>query len=195
MSAMDLLPGTPTAVILQGCLWQLDKRSASFSKMEMQLSPFLLCNFWYFNYATNSEADIGTITYMDADHIIFNEVELPAVEPGTVYLSSEKADVRTKSMGILTDYNTSFIRADVMTWKKVMHEWRKWYDLLEDQDVVRFREEIAFSCAAKQENIIIRQVRSELQSNFQVPNINCAMFHYGGDYPAAKKLKGLLGDL
>lgn len=53
MSAMDLLSGSPAAASLQGCLWRLEKRAASFSKMEMQLSPFLLCNFRYFNYATN----------------------------------------------------------------------------------------------------------------------------------------------
>lgn len=56
MSAMDFLISPDLAAALWmpavpgGCSWE----SAFFSNLEMHFSPFLVCNIWYFYYATNT---------------------------------------------------------------------------------------------------------------------------------------------
>lgn len=131
------------------------------------------------------------LTYLDTDHIVLQELVLPQVDCDTIFFSSEKNTTFIEKLGLVTDYNSSFIRADIPTWKKVIYGWRKWYEKLAVKDVGRFREEVAMSCAVQEAGITIKMVPPKIQSNFQSFDKNCALFHYGGEYPIAKSLKKL----
>lgn len=84
----------------------------------------------------------------------FDNFPLIDIKNNEICLSSEKSYVTSSTYGTIINYNASFIRASLETWLKIVYEWRKIYEELEGDILTRFREEIAFSLAAKEKKYI-----------------------------------------
>lgn len=84
------------------------KGFATFSKMEMQLSPFLVCNFRYFYYATNTADEFILSQDFKMQAKIFRTMKLlemkgPALrEPNSKLHHDGIFEIRTKQEGNIT---------------------------------------------------------------------------------------------
>lgn len=147
--------------------------------------------FLLINYIESIEDSESIITYLDTDHIFLRNMDLIEVENGRVILSSEKRKLSINGEKII-HYNASFVRATINTWKAFMLDWKKTYSALEGKVNSRFREEIAFSIAIRDNKVQVTPLSGEIQSNFQNYHLECICFHYGGEYSSAKKMKNVL---
>jgi hypothetical protein len=138
------------------------------------------------------------IVYLDYDHIFNTPINFNINAPDCVYLSSETDDI-SSALIMQTDgnekilppkhYNTSFIAGKVETLKKSMKNWSKVYSDYEPVISSRYIEEVSFCGAAMSQNIPIAPISPNIQSNWQNHLPTWQMFHYGGEYQKAKKLK------
>jgi len=151
--------------------------------------------FMLINFIEEIECSNGNVTYFDADHIFLSKMTLPKISEREVVFSSEDSIINSYKYGRIRNYNSSFIRSDIETWREIMYDWRINYEKLGDDVSVRFREEIAFSLAAIQHNLVILQLMNAIQSNYQKFTQNCCCFHYGGEYPESKNVKRYIKDL
>lgn len=138
------------------------------------------------------------MVYLDYDHIFNTPINFNINAPDCVYLSSETDDISSaiisqtdinKKILPSKHYNTSFIAGKVKTLKKSMKNWSKVYLDYESIISPRYIEEVSFCGAAMSQDISIAPISPSIQSNWQNHLPTWQMFHYGGEYQKAQKLK------
>lgn len=155
---------------------------------------FLICDF-----IMQNKNGTGIVTYIDPDHIFLRKLMEITPNKDEVILSSENNKSEneyfskyTHKNGSFINYNTSYISARISTWCKVIDKWKENYYKFNNQISNRFREEVSFSFSLVETRMKIRQLPSDIQSNFKVFDSNCIMFHYGGEYNSAINIKAIL---
>lgn len=157
-------------------------------------TKFLLCSFFKELRCTNEY-----FLYLDPDHIALKPFTFRH-EKSEVLVSSELKTLNSIKVpeNILSNlegrhFNTSIILGHIGSWRKIISFWENAYRQLLGIIPPRYLEEVAFSLAAKQANVNMRPIDSDVQGNFSCFNKNCSLFHYGGDSPVAIKTKQILG--
>lgn len=145
------------------------------------------------DFLKNECCDEDIFLYMDTDHIFLNELELEKPKDKEIFFSSEKHTLSVKNHGAINHYNASLIYGQTSSLKIIVDDWFTLYQELDDNEVGRFKEEVAMAIAADRAGLCVNMVNSTVQSNFQSFDCNCACFHYGGDYAMAKNIKKYLG--
>ena len=139
----------------------------------------------------------GHALYLDYDHIAQGPVELPALEPGEVMLGSEPVRRKRKTeedvrYSYFPDaFATSLIWASTESWRRVLRCWRPAYAAVAHEDL-RHREEIAFRVAMTEAGLTARAAPLPVEGGFFSGSAAGALFHYGGEDPAARAAKAML---
>ena len=147
--------------------------------------------------------DDAELLYLDYDHICLHLPILPMVNDKNIYVSSEVADLKLDINNYIsvTNYakqnfnkhhNTSFIYGKCSTLKQATKNWIKNYNLLNGYVPERYLEEISFSIASLQANLKVIPVNTKIQSSFSNYNLDCALFHYGGEHKLSNLIKKIL---
>lgn len=137
--------------------------------------------------------------YLDPDHIIMKPLSIKYPRTG-LWMSSEVkslSSIQTPEQ-LVTDlkdrqFNNSIVLGHIDTWREVLANWEDAYRNLTGIIPTRSLEEVAFSVAAKQANVDMRPIASDIQGNFCCFNTECSLFHYGGDNPVAMHAKKIIG--
>lgn len=143
------------------------------------------------------------ILYLDYDHLCRHVITLPATDYESLYLSSENVplperdhafDLELEDCARLsgTHFNTSLILGRRSVLCAASAGWELAYTTRLAQFPVRYREEVAFSLAARYAGIRLNLVSPTVQGNWQQQDDACSLFHYGGESRCARIIKGLL---
>ena len=144
------------------------------------------------DFLENECDDKEAILYLDTDHIFLKTLELGKLEEDEILFSSEMHELVVKQYGKINHYNTSLIYGFTNSLQKLFCEWIVLYHELDDSEVGRFKEEVAMSIVADKLGLRVKNASAKVQSNFQVFDCSCSIFHYGGEYGMAKSLKKYL---
>lgn len=192
----DLITSIPSIKPFRICL--LD-----FPKMEDKYyNKFLLKNF-LLEYGDPYEHCM----YMDIDHIALASLSTLSFISDKIYVSSEVhsltdevyktplLDEKIKNqLAILngTHYNNSLIASHTSTLQKIVVKWEENYRKMTPYIIPRFLEEVTFSLTVLEMGFSIEPVSSHIQSNWQVTNAACSLFHYGGVHSEAYTFKSMV---
>ena len=152
-------------------------------------SKFLLESFISEYEVENSHL----ITYLDPDHVVFDNFKFSKPMAKSLYVSSEKFIGSQKILDVC-HYNTSLISGSKFSWSKVLRNWKKVYQDIYDVIDFRYREEIAFSIAAYQSKITLHRVSDNFQGCYRQFGQDIKLFHYGGEDQLAKRIKSYIID-
>lgn len=142
------------------------------------------------------------IFYIDPDHIFIKTPNMDA-EPNSLIIGSEVTKLDERLLDHLKEkhfldssfmkhYNTSIIYGHIKTWEKAIAMWEQLYSEIQRITSQRYREEIAFTLAALQNDVLIRPADTLFQSSFHSFSKECSLFHYGGEYPESGRIKNCL---
>lgn len=144
------------------------------------------------------------IFYLDPDHIMFNPIRFSLSEVGnSVHVSSERQPLARR---IIEKYaivcpgrnvtaahcNNSIILGRLSVLKAIVDKWYNIYHGFRGYIPFRYCEEISFCLAIVNSGAELKYVSSAFQSNFKVARNDCSLFHYGGEYVEAKRIKNAL---
>lgn len=155
------------------------------------------------NFVDAVESDDDEILYLDYDHLCRHVIALPATDCESLFLSSETVRLPEgdRAFGIEledcarlsgTHFNTSLILGKRGVLRTASAGWELAYTTRLAQFPVRYREEVAFSLAARYADIRLNLVSSTVQGNWQQQDDACSLFHYGGESRCARIVKDLL---
>jgi len=158
-----------------------------------------LLNEYVFEYPTLTTE----ILYIDPDHVCLRNFQLST--GNGLHVSSELHTYEKDDMAAVESifpamqfnshhFNTSFICGHSDLWRRLALPWRNAYEKIVGKVDFRHREEIAYTAGCGLSNIPCEPVSPTVQSNFSIFSPECSLFHYGGDYESAKKLKALMRD-
>jgi hypothetical protein len=143
------------------------------------------------------------ILCLDYDHLLLKPCP-PSIEPSgsCIMVSSEvNSDVQLQMITPTRrpDFslqnnrgNTSLISGRAEVLKRVANLWIEAYNDLADFVKPRFRTEIAFTLAAERAGVSLAAAPVSIQASVATPDLECWVFHFGGESPKARELKALL---
>ena len=143
-------------------------------------------------FFTSQSLDYTNYCYVDPDHIFLDRIALPHSQSGTLFISSENAEVVNIQNFSTQYYNTSVIYGMADTFVAAVENWLDEYEVIKKTVGYRHREEIAFSLSCQKKNISLQPVEKKCQGSFKYSHQKSAMFHYGGESQKSMLMKNIL---
>ena len=148
-----------------------------------------------FNYLDPSER----VICLDYDHIVMEPSSIIyEISRSSIFVSSEIKTLNIvhdnfnrlfRNNNIMQYLNTSLIWGNAGSLRKIGNRWRECYEELDGHVTKRYLVECAFGLAALRANEIVKPTDFTVQGNFSKSPSACGVFHYGGDYGLAFRMK------